>query len=163
MPKFFMYILLITVIISCNKNTTFTKYKSINNTKWHKDSIVKFTVNIKDTLSKNTIYVNLRNNKDYDFNNLFLIIKVDFPNNFNITDTLEYEMTDKKGVFLGTGFTDIKENKLEYKTNVVFPTKGAYVFSIKQAMRKLGKENGVTYLNGINDVGLEIEKQELHD
>ena len=163
MNKFLTGITILLLTISCKQDIVFIKYKNLPKTKWHKDSIIKFTYNSKDTVSKNNIYINLRNNKDYEFNNLFLIINVKFPNNFNITDTLEYEMTDKKGVFLGRGFTDIKENKLEYKTNIVFPTKGDYIFSIKQAMRKLGKKNGIAYLKGVTDVGLEIQKKTEND
>ncbi len=163
MSKYFVFLLLISILFSCKQNTVFTKYKSLDNTKWHKDSIVTFTYNAKDTISKNNIYINLRNNKDYEFSNLFLIVGIEFPNQYNIKDTLEYEMTNEKGVFLGTGFTDIKENKLEYKTNIRFPQQGKYVFTIEQVMRKLGNVQGEEYLNGITDVGIEIEKQNKNE
>jgi gliding motility-associated lipoprotein GldH len=159
MNRLFVLFFLGIVFLSCNNNTVYTKYKSVNNGKWHKDSLVSFTFKAKDTISKNNIYINLRNNKDYEFSNIFLIIGITFPNNHSIKDTLEYRMTDEKGVFLGTGFTDIKENKLEYKTNIRFPQKGNYTFSVEQAMRKLGKIEADDLLNGITDVGIEIEKQ----
>ncbi len=144
---------------SCTNNTIYSKYKAIENNKWHKDSIMSFKVNITDTLNKNAVYINLRNDKDYGFNNIFLIVSVNYPNNTKIVDTLAYKMTDEKGRFLGTGFTDIKENKLEFKDQIVFPNSGEYVFKIQQAMRKNGEEFGVDALEGITDVGIEIEKQ----
>jgi gliding motility-associated lipoprotein GldH len=152
-------------LVSCSNGTIFTAYKSITENKWDKNSVINFKYNAIDTVSKNTIYINLRNNKNYEFNNLFLIVTVEFPASINkakfskITDTLEYEMTDAKGYFLGTGFTDIKENKLEYKTNISFPIKGEYHFSIQHAMRKIGEQNGVSFLNGVTDVGIEIVKE----
>lgn len=145
-------------LFSCNQNIVYSKYKDINQAKWHKDSVVTFTFHAKDTISKNSIYVNLRNNKDYEFSNIYLIVGITFPNQHKIKDTLQYKMTDEKGVFLGSGFTDIKENKLEYKTNVTFPQQGNYIFSVEQAMRKLDKVQADDYLNGITDVGIEIEK-----
>ena len=154
----FNYITLFIVFVSCTNNTIFTEYKSIPNNKWHKDSIISFHFNAKDTVSKNNIYINLRNNKEYEFNNLFLITSVEFPNKTKVIDTLEYEMTDAKGRFLGTGFTDTKENKLEYKASIPFAIQGDYHFTIKQAMRKIGEENGVNFLNGISDIGIEINK-----
>ena len=157
MPKIITFIVLLILLSACNNHTVFTKYKAIENNKWQKDSIVSFKVAIKDTLSNNAIYVNLRNDKDYAFNNIFLIVEMDAPNKKQIIDTLEYKMTDDKGYFLGTGYTDIKENKLELKENIIFPQSGIYTFKIQQAMRKNGKENGVESLNGITDVGLQIE------
>ncbi len=158
MHKHIVLFVVFIVFSSCAKDVVFSEYKSISNEAWHKDTIVKFTFNAIDTISQNAIYVNLRNNKNYNFNNLFLIVGVDFPNNTKITDTLEYKMTDEKGYFLGTGITDIKENKLEFRTNTTFPVKGKYRFHIQQAMRKNGKENGILQLKGITDVGIQIEK-----
>lgn len=136
----------------------FDQYQSIENAEWHKDSIINFKINSIDTLSKNNIYISLRNNKDYEFSNLFLIVGIKFPDNYQIVDTLEYEMTTPDGNFLGTGITDVKENKLEYKTNVVFPIKGEYTIHIQHAMRKTRNVEGIIFLNGISDVGLQIEK-----
>ena len=110
-----------------------------------------------DTVQRKNIYVTLRNNKDYEFSNLFLIVGIEFPNNYKIVDTLEYEMTTLEGRFLGTGMTDIKENKLEYKTNVIFDQKGDYILSVQQAMRKTRDVEGLSYLGGITDVGVQIE------
>jgi gliding motility-associated lipoprotein GldH len=126
--------------------------------RWHKDSVVRFTIPSNDTVQKNNIYVTLRNNKDYEFSNLFLIVGIRFPNSYQIVDTLEYEMTTPEGRFLGTGMSDVKENKLEYKTNVTFSLAGDYELSIQQAMRKTREIEGLQYLNGITDVGVQIEK-----
>lgn len=144
-------------VVSCSDAVVFDQYQNIENNKWHKDSIINFSFNSVDTLSKKNIYINLRNNKDYEFSNLFLIVGIQFPNNYQIVDTLEYEMTSPNGNFLGTGITDVKENKLEYKTNVSFPFKGNYNIHIQHAMRKTRKIEGLIYLNGITDVGLQIE------
>lgn len=67
-------------------------------------------------------------------------------------------MTAPNGNFLGTGITDIKENKLEYKTNVAFPYKGDYNIHVQHAMRKTRNVEGLIFLEGITDIGLQIEK-----
>ncbi|MCL4133379.1 UNVERIFIED_CONTAM: hypothetical protein GTU68_000910 [Idotea baltica] len=130
----------------------------MKNSEWHKDSIVKFEFNPIDTTSRNKVYINLRNNDDYAYSNLFLIVGIDFPNNYKVVDTLEYEMADVDGKFLGEGFTDLKENVLEFKSNVIFPNTGTYNISIQQAMRKSGEIDGITTLKGVSDVGIQIEK-----
>jgi len=156
--KIFLFFIVIIGISSCTKNMVFNQYQNMTNEQWHKDSIINFSFYSSDTISKNNIYINLRNNKDFEFSNLFLIVGIEFPNNYQIVDTLEYEMTSPDGRFLGTGITDIKENKLEYKTNVVFPVQGEYYISVQQAMRKTRDVEGVINLNGVTDVGIQIEK-----
>jgi gliding motility-associated lipoprotein GldH len=66
-------------------------------------------------------------------------------------------MTDSNGVFLGSGFSDIKENKLFYKENVRFREKGDYLFKVRQAMRERNKIEGISLLKGVSDVGISIE------
>jgi len=81
-----------------------------------------------------------------------------FPNGKTITDTLEYKMANPDGSWLGTGFGDIKENKLWYKEHIQFSEAGSYTFKLKQAMRRNGDVNPIADLEGIRDVGLRIEK-----
>lgn len=144
--------------ISCDSNRVYDDYQFAVDNTWMRENIVKFDVAITDTISKNNLFINIRNNKNYEFSNLFLIAKMDFPDGFRIIDTLEYEMTDKTGKFLGSGYTDIKQNKLFYKENVRFTKKGNYTFQVEQAMRKNGSIQGLDSLKGIIDIGFRIEK-----
>ena len=163
MRKITLLIAIFFLITSCNDGAIFDNYKSLANSEWHKDSIINFKFNPIDTISRNNLFINLRNNNKYDYSNLFLIVDINFPNNTVFVDTLEYEMTDADGKFLGDGLTDLKENKLEYKTNVIFPVTGEYNINIQQAMRKSGAVEGIKNLSGITDVGLRIEKTQSND
>jgi len=145
-------------LVSCDSNRVYDEYQSVKNNVWLKNNLVNFTFDVNDTISKNNLFINLRNNKDYEFSNLFLITKIEFPNGFQIIDTLEYEMTDKKGNYLGFGYTDIKENKLFYKENVRFKQAGTYHFQVEQAMRKISNIQGLDSLKGVTDIGFRIEK-----
>ncbi len=152
-------ILLLTVIglSSCVEKDTYNQYYSIDNNVWKTNNILEFNVEIEDTVSQNNIFINIRNNKDYEFSNLFLISRIQFPDGYRVVDTLEYEMTDKTGNFLGLGYTDIKENKLFYKEKVRFNQSGNYLIKVEQAMRKNDNIQGLDSLKGITDVGLSIE------
>jgi gliding motility-associated lipoprotein GldH len=143
---------------SCGREVVYNQFQPIEDNRWHKDSLIHFTIPSQDTVQKNNIYLTLRNNKEYEFSNLFLIVGIRFPNNYQIVDTLEYEMTTPEGRFLGEGISDVKENKLEYKTNVTFSQIGDYDLTVQQAMRKTREVDGLEYLNGITDVGVQIEK-----
>ncbi len=157
MRKFLIISALALGLMSCDSDRKFDEYQSIQNTVWLKGNIIEFNLPIEDTVSKNNLFINIRNNKEYEFSNLFLIAKIEFPNGFRVVDTLEYEMTDKAGYFLGTGYTDIKENKLFYKENVRFNQIGDYIIKVEQAMRKNGNIQGLDSLKGITDIGFRIE------
>lgn len=146
----------IIMSVACDENAVYHDYKSLSGV-WHKDSSAVFQVNEIDTLQSHDLFVMVRNDNQYPFSNLFLFTEMQFPNGRIITDTLEYEMAEPNGTWLGTGFGDVKENKLWYKEGVRFNEKGTYTFYIKQLMRRNGEVAPITVLEGIRDVGLRIE------
>ncbi len=136
----------------------YDQYKPIENFQWYSEKSIEFIVSNQDTIFKNNVFINIRNNKNYEFSSLFLIAKIEFPSGFQVVDTLEYEMTDAKGNWLGSGFANLKENKLFYKEQVVFSEKGDFKFNIQHATRSVNDIEGKNPLQGITDVGLRIEK-----
>ena len=148
----------ILLFVSCDANGVFDQYLSLEDNTWNLEKPVEFEFQVTDTISKNDVFINIRNNKDYGYSNLFLITHLKFPNGNKIVDTLEYRMTDEKGRFLGSGMSEIKENKLFYKEEKVFSESGNYTLTIRQAMRKNGSVEGIKELKGLTDVGLRIEK-----
>ncbi|WP_163409328.1 gliding motility lipoprotein GldH [Flavobacterium ajazii] len=152
-------ILLLAAILlfSCDKKRVFDEYKSVGSA-WHKDSIVTFDLPVLDSTKRYNLFVNVRDNNNYPFNNLFLIVAIEMPNGFTKVDTLEYQMANPDGTLLGNGFSDIKESKLYLKENVKF--RGKYKVHIKQAVRQSGKIPGVQELEGITDVGFRIEQKD---
>lgn len=153
-----LFFLIITLFIaSCDSNQVFDVYKSVSNNTWHKDDVIRFNVTPPDSINPYNLFVNIRNTNQYKYNNLFLIVAMEFPHGKTVKDTLEYRMADPTGKLLGVGLTDIKENKLWYKEQVVFKETGNYKVSIQHAMRENGKVNGVNALEGITDIGFRIE------
>ncbi len=87
-----------------------------------------------------------------------MITELEYPNGNTLKDTLEFKMAEPNGEWLGKGLGSIKENKLWFQEKVVFSDSGVYRVSISHAMRKNGDVDGIYVLDGITDVGLEIEK-----
>ena len=143
--------------VACSKHSFFTRYKSIENNKWPLDKPVDFKVTIADSLAAYNLFINIRNTNQYPYSNLFLVVTQTYKNTIIQIDTLEYQMADASGHWLGSGFTSVKENKLIYKKDYIFTKKGLYNFSIAHAVRKNGQVVGDKYLPGISDVGLQIE------
>lgn len=158
MHKVVVTFLLIALLLSCDSQRKFEKFETIDSMGWNKDEPISFEFDIQDTIQTNNLFINIRNTNDYLYNNLFVITELNYPNGFSVIDTLEYEMADHRGNWLGTGFTDVKESKLFYRENFSFPNSGKYTFQISQAMRKRNEISGVVYLKGISNVGFRVEK-----
>ena len=154
----FLFVIVAMLFISCDKKRVFDEYKPVGKS-WDKDSIVTFNLPEIDSTKQYNLFLNIRNNSNYPYNNLFLIVSLIAPNGLTTVDTLEYLMADNEGNLLGEGFTDVKTSKLVYKERMKFKT-GKNILHIKQAVRETGKVNGVEKLEGITDVGFRIEKIE---
>jgi gliding motility-associated lipoprotein GldH len=147
------------LVTNCDSNAVFDAYKPIPN-QWNKDTVASFNFKAPDTTKTYNLFVNLRNTNDYKFSNLFLIVELNYPNGKAVKDTLEYKMAAPNGELLGTGFSDVKENKLWFRGfdgPFKFTEDGDYTVNIQHAMRNNGDIKGIVNLEGITDVGFRVE------
>ena len=154
----FLSVFLLFFLFSCDDSIEFIKYESISGANWETKNNVAFDFSVQDTITPKNLFIYVRNTSDYPFSNIYVITTLVLPDETRIIDTLQYEMADTSGKFLGKGFTDTKENKLYYKEKKRFPRKGNYQFQIRQAMRKNGEVSPLIVLKGIQDIGFSIEK-----
>ncbi|MFK7814224.1 MAG: gliding motility lipoprotein GldH [Maribacter sp.] len=159
MSKLFCILIGLVTLVSCNTNMVKSEYRATDGGFWNKDDVLEFTFEELDTLQHHDVFINVRNDETFPYNNLFLIAELNFPDGNVVTDTLEYEMALPDGTWLGQGYGSLKESKLWYKENIVFSTSGVYTLRVSHAMRKNGNVNGVVNLEGITDVGYEIIKK----
>ena len=157
--NFIGLLLLLLFFTSCDKKQLYSEYKELDGS-WKKSDTLRFTFEQKDTINPYNLFLNVRNNNDYPFNNMYLIVSLREPGKKPTIkiDTLEYQMADVDGTLLGEGFTDVKESKLWYLENYVFNRLGNYKVEVVQAVRATGEVNGVAELKGITELGLRIEK-----
>ncbi len=147
----FISLTLLLLLLSCNSNVVYTRSQRMPQEIWPLMDIASFKVPVTDTLNSNNVFFTIRNGSSYPFRNLYLFVTTFSPDGKQITDTLQYDITDEKGKWNGKGFGDVHELKVPYKTNVFFPIKGIYEFRIQHGMR-------VKDLKGVYDIGLRIEK-----
>jgi len=129
-----LFVFVAVLIIGCDEKRVFDEYQAVQG--WHKDSLVNFEIEELDSTQVYDLFINIRNNNQYAYSNLFLITKIHFPQGKVISDTLEYEMAKPSGEWLGDGFGDIKENKLWYKE------KEAKLKALKLTLDKMDKTYG---------------------
>lgn len=158
MHKTLLLCCILIMTFACSENkTVYGDIQSVGDA-WAKDNVVSFELPELDTLQAYNVYLNLRNNHQYSYNNIFVIVSLEYPNGKQEVDTLEYRMAYPNGEWMGEGIGSIKENVLWYKENFKFEEEGKYKLSIEQAVRKNGQIDGDAKLKGITDVGFSIER-----
>jgi gliding motility-associated lipoprotein GldH len=157
MAKWLMCLLIFLVLASCTNDIVVSESRSLPGY-WDKQESLEFQIPQLDSLKKYNVFLNVRNTNDYPFNNLFLIVAMEFPQGKTLVDTLEYKMAFPNGEWMGEGIGSVKENKLWYKENVSFFEEGNYNITITHAVRNNGDVEGVSRLEGITDVGYSIEE-----
>ena len=150
--RLIMFFLLI-FFISCQNDSIYEKYHSFENNMWNTDTVVSFSVDIKDSLTNYDASLMIRHTTEYDYQNLFL-----FTQFSNLNDTLEIYLADKAGKWNGSGFGDVRELNIPFFTAKQLKIKNNS-FYIEQAMRYAEKEK-IINLKGIKAIGLRIRKSE---
>ena len=137
-------------LMGCKNSSEEVVMNNLNG-KWNKKSEQKFDFKISDAQTpKNIIFV-VRNNNDYPYSNIRLIVNfLNEKTKQKSTDTLNYILAQPNGAWIGKGFGDTKETLFQYKLDYKFPENGAYSIGIIQAMRN-------DDLPGIEDIGVKIE------
>jgi len=157
MPRSWVLVILLLLFAACNSNLIFSEFQANSGGTWSQDDVKEFIFTQEDTISRYNLFINIRNDNQYPFSNLFIITDLNFPDGTVVRDTLEYEMALPGGEWLGKGYGSLKENKLWYKENIVFPLQGVYTLKVSHAMRQNGTVEGVSELEGIPDIGFQIE------
>jgi gliding motility-associated lipoprotein GldH len=138
--------------MACNNPSVFYEYKTIPKAGWNRDSLLLFELPVKDTFQDHNLFINVRNDINYKYSNLWLFIDIKQPGDtVAVRDTFEVTLADPTGKWLGTGFGGVKTNEILYRKNVYFPVSGIYEIQIQHGMR--GK-----VLENITDVGVRVEK-----
>ncbi len=135
----------------CDDDRVFDENQEIENGSWDQNNKKTFNIDIQDSISWHTIYLNVRNAGAYPFSNLFLFVSTQSPKGLVERDTVECTLADETGKWLGNGIGDLWDNQIGFKRMVRFPMKGIYKIQLEQAMR-------VNPLPYIMDVGIRVEK-----
>jgi gliding motility-associated lipoprotein GldH len=135
---------------SCDQNRYFEQNMKLDHAKWAARDQKTFSLDISDTTSLFNFYLNIRNTNDYPFANIYVFINTKFPDAEVARDTIELQLADIHGKWLGTGSGKYRYNNFILRKGMRFVQTGTYEFSIEQGMRK-------DTLSGISDVGIRLE------
>jgi gliding motility-associated lipoprotein GldH len=118
--------------------------------KWKSSFKPEFTFNIKDTTSPYQLFLVLRHNEKYAYNNIWINLYSQPPGDTTHKAAFELQLaTNEK--WLASGMDDIYEHRIKL-TEPQYLKAGAYHFKIEQIMREDPLEN-------VMNVGLRVEKK----
>ena len=149
-PKTILLLPVLLFLTACN-NAFYDEHLPIDKEGWNPDENLRFNVEITDTVVPYNFFIDVRNDKNYAYSNLFLFITTVFPDNVVRRDTLECPLADPFGKWYGHQTYHHVDGRYQLHSHVIFPLKGTYTFQINHAMRD-------TILGGISNIGLHVEK-----
>lgn len=155
LKNFLLIILSSLFFISCAKIGVFEKTEPIPAQSWFYNNKPAFVFTITDTSAAYNIYLVLRHTDAYNYNNLWLTLGSQAPEDSMRFQNINIELgNDAKG-WEGNGIDDIFEIRKPITAGPVpFKKAGNYTFTIAQIMR----ENPLKH---ILNVGIRVEKVNL--
>ncbi len=144
------------LLLNCSTIDLYERVVSIPKHKWQSNFKPSFRFTIKDTTVPYQVFLILRHNEKYNYNNLWVNLYTAVPESKTATKT-QYELplaTNEKG-WLATAMDDIYEHRIALtpvNQKLYFRKAGEYVFTIEHIMREDPLEN-------VMNVGLRIEKK----
>jgi len=138
-------------MFSCDSNRVYEQYETIPDFEWSQEHVLRFEVEITDTIQAYNMYVNVRNSNEYAYSNLWMFVKTTTPGKEISEQKIQFQLADESGDWYGSGFGDIFDLQRPLKEHVIFPKSGIYVFEIVQGMRE-------AKLKGIVNIGIRVEK-----
>jgi gliding motility-associated lipoprotein GldH len=151
-----IFLLIAIVMSSCDSNRNFEQNQKLDNEKWFSEDAKSFSFEMMDTTSLFNFYLNVRNTKDYPFANLYVFINSEFPSGETARDTVELQLAELSGKWMGKGIGNYKYNQFILRKGLRFVQTGTYTFSIEQGMR-------TDSLQGISDIGIRLEYEQQNN
>ncbi|MDR0941288.1 MAG: gliding motility lipoprotein GldH [Bacteroidales bacterium] len=152
------FISLVSVLLctACNSNVVFESTITMDNATWNKTDVAVFPFTPRDTITKYDVILEITNNNEYAYSNLYVFSDIRFPNKQFTRDTIEFFLADAAGEWTGKRWLSTHTNTFRFKQGIQFPYNGEYTFSLEQAMRCSNKECS---LKGIEKITFTIVEQ----
>jgi gliding motility-associated lipoprotein GldH len=149
--KIIFTVCLMLTLWSCNKLDNFERTVFFPEHQWSGKNQPSFQFEIKDTVSKYNIYVVIRHEDAYHYNNLWINVITKAPNENPITQKVNLQLANNSTGWLGSGMDDVFDHRIRITNSPILLKKGVYQFSLQQIMRE-------DPLPAILNAGIRVEK-----
>lgn len=141
------------LVAACDNRTVYHSYQHIPEYGWAKNDTLFYNIPIKDSLASCQLSVEIRNQDNYPYRNLFLAISYIHPadSSFFITDTIECILADANDKWIGTGIGTLFQSKHNYPRSFSLHKRN-YTVKLYHLMKE-------SPLKGLSDIGIKIQKK----
>jgi gliding motility-associated lipoprotein GldH len=149
---FLLFVISCALLAACGPMDAFEQNVAIPTHEWESSFKPAIDFEVTDTTSPYNVYVVLRHQNAYSWNNIWLRVSVQQPGDTAVKSQ-QYDIklgNDETGWF-GSGMDDIFEHRVLIQERARFSKPGKYRFTIEQIMRE-------DPLQHVMNVGLRIEK-----
>ena len=144
----FTYSVICILLFSCESKNI--HYHSFLDSSWNSGENIKFDITTKDSTQVRTSNISIRHNTSYKYQNIIFLLHHSFKENLILTDTINFDLAEDDGRWIGVGKSNIKEITKTILTPKTYQN-GLQSFSLELAMRD-NASNKIEKLNNISDV-----------
>ena len=126
---------LATWVAGCGPGPVAVDSAEVDPAGWRSVDTVQLSFTVDEPEHRHDLQFGLRHSADYPYSNLYLFVRLDYPNGRTLTDTLECPLAAPTGEWYGEGGRWI-DQRIGYKRGVGFPLPGAYTLQVVHAMRQ---------------------------
>lgn len=139
------------LMTGCGTLDVFEKITFFPEHEWMSSNKPSFTFSISDTSAAYHIYVILRHEDAYHYNNIWMNISTQAPQDTVKTQLVNITLADNTHGWLGTGMDDVFDHRALITRQAVKLKKGNYTFTLQQHMRE-------EPLRFVLNAGIRVEK-----
>jgi gliding motility-associated lipoprotein GldH len=152
---FIQFIACSIFLSACTDIDLYEKVAAIPDHQWKGSFKPSFTFEIQDTTVPYQVYVILRHNEKYNYNNIWVNLHTKSPDSTISKAQYELPLANTEKGWLGTGMDDLYEHRIALtpiNQRFYFKKAGTYTFTLEHVMREEPLEN-------VMNIGLRIEKK----
>jgi gliding motility-associated lipoprotein GldH len=134
--KIVVAVCLIIILWSCNRLDTFEQTTFFKQHEWESKNQPNFKFEITDTVARYNIYVVIRHEDAYHYNNLWINVTTTAPGEKANTQKVNLQLANNATGWLGSGMDDVFDHRIRITNSPIHLRKGIYQFSLQQIMRE---------------------------
>ncbi|MFK7949868.1 MAG: gliding motility lipoprotein GldH [Saprospiraceae bacterium] len=147
--------LFIIILTSCGDNKSYiaNETNEFENAIWNEGDTLTFKADISDMTKRYNLGMTLKHNKDYTYQNVYLMIHTTFPDGKRFSKQVNIDIADKTGKWYSDCSGNTCKVEIDIQKEAIFNQAGEYTFTVEQFTRdkQLGNIQSLAFY--IEDTG----------
>lgn len=143
------------MLSSCGENKSYVinEINEFQNNSWSQVDTLTFNAIIADTTKRYNLSMHLKHNKNYTYQNIYLMIHTTFPDGKRFSKQVNVDIADRTGKWYSDCSGTTCEVGIDIQREAYFNQSGEYIFTIEQFTRDESLGNIQSLAFRIEDTG----------